>query len=194
VIQNYRYHIEHKFNKFILVLSISIIGTVFLSGCAYSVFRYDGPYKGKVIDADTGEPIEGVVVLGVWYKAHWSPAGATHTFYDAKETVTDRNGDFKISGMGIEVFSNVEPMNFLIFKAGYEYLGMGPWKGLKVGYRLSKIVKWEGKRAIIPIRKLSLEESRKQGTPSRPNIPIEEMRLMTQEINKSRRERGLDLL
>ena len=45
--------------KSLLFLSILIILS---QGCSYAV-RYDGTYSGKVVDADTGEPIEGAVVL-----------------------------------------------------------------------------------------------------------------------------------
>ncbi len=81
--------------KKLVILFIGI--SFFLPGCAYP-FRYDGTYKGKVVDADTGQPIEGVVVLGVWETVTITPAGGTHDYYDAKETVTDKNGEFLISG------------------------------------------------------------------------------------------------
>jgi hypothetical protein len=166
---------------------------IFLPGCLYAV-RYDGTYRGKVIDADTREPIEGVVVLGVWYKEHSTVAGAVHEFYDARETVTDKNGEFELSGMGLTTF--VEPMHILIFKAGYEYIGTAPWGGLKKGFLLSKIVKWEGNKPIIPLKKLTMEERRKKlGPPSPPSeAPKEKIKLILKEINKDRAEQGLGLI
>lgn len=183
-----------------------VLFVLLISSYAYGV-RYDGPYKGRVIDADTREPIEGVVVLGIWSREHISPGGAVHTFYDAMETVTDKNGDFEIKGLGLLVLSNVIPMDVLIFKAGYEYIGMGSWKGLKsVGWKgkeesydptlKTKVikpvydprrkVKWEGDKAIIPLKKLTMEERRKQSTPSFPSEAYEKkkMPLLIKEINK----------
>lgn len=159
--------------------------SIFLSSC-YAA-RIDGPYKGRIIDADTREPIGGVVVLGTWDREAITPGGATHTYYDAMETMTDRNGDFEIKGLGLLVLSNVIPMNVLIFKAGYEY-DSGPWRGLKSRGRKwhedeksydtvsnTKVIKpvfdsklkvtWEGDKAIIPLRKLTMEERRKQRIP-----------------------------
>ena len=107
-------------NGFLIVLFFTLF-FICTAGCAYPI-RYDGPYQGRVIDAETKQPIEGVVVLGVWYKEEPNVAGSTSTFYDAKETVTDKNGDFKIPGMGLKILSNVGTMNVLIFKAGYEYM------------------------------------------------------------------------
>jgi hypothetical protein len=175
-------------NKLIITFFAVII---FLPGCVYAA-RVDGPYEGKVIDADTGEPVEGVVILGVWYTSQFSPAGATHNYYDARETVTDKNGEFSIPGMGLRVLSNLEPMDFLIFKSGYEYIGIGPWESLKKAKFLKEKIKWEGDKAIIPLRKLTVAERRKQGSPDFPSEITEgKMKWMLEEINKDRLERGL---
>jgi hypothetical protein len=154
--------------------------------------RHDGPYKGRVVDAETGKPIEGVVVLGVWYKEIATAAGGVSSYYDAKETVTDKNGEFEIKGIGLRIFTNIGPMHVLIFKAGYEYIGSGPWESLKLdGGLLKKNAAWEGKRAIIPLRKLTKEEREKQGSPDYPSEAPEKIRLILREINKDRVERGL---
>jgi len=170
--------------KIILLAFINFLGVIIFIGCASAV-RYDGPYEGRVIDADTGQPIEGVVVLGVWNKEYPTPGGAVHEFYDARETVTDKNGEFSIPGMGLEILSNVTPMDVLIFKTGYRYLE-STWRGLKVDILLSKKIKWEGNKAIIPLKKLTMEERKKQGTPSFPSEAYKEkkMPLFIKEINK----------
>jgi hypothetical protein len=174
-------------NRFSIVIFVAIL--LYLPGCVYAV-RVDGPYEGRIIDADTGKPIEGVVILGTWYTAQFSPAGSTHNFYDARETVTDRNGEFSIPGMGLRVLSNLEPMHILIFKAGYEYLNV-PWVSLKKDILLKEKIKWEGNRAIIPLKRLTMEERSRMGAPSRPNIPMDKMKLMTEEVNRERMEQGL---
>jgi hypothetical protein len=164
-------------------------------GCGY-LMRYDGPYKGKVVDADTGKPIEGVVVLGEWYKETPTPAGAVSSYYDARETVTDKNGEFEIPGMGLKILSTVAPMNVLIFKAGYEYIDV-PWVSFQIDEILKQKIAWKGKKAIIPLRKLTTEERKKSGTfPSTPptEAPLDKVRLMLKEINKEAMERGLELI
>jgi hypothetical protein len=190
-----------------VILTIGLVSLAFVSSCYCQPVHIDGPYKGRVIDADTRQPIEGVVVLGVWYKEYPSAAGAVSSYYDAEETVTDKNGDFEIKGKGLLILSFVGEMDILIFKAGYAYIGLGPWDSLKnegwKGYEDSydpvknitihkaiydqkTMVKWEGDKAIIPLRKLTTEERRKSGPPSRPSIPLRKMKLLTSEINKER--------
>ncbi len=177
----------------LVFLSVLVI-TVFLTittGCAY-IIRYDGPYEGQVIDADTKQPIEGVVVHGIWYKEVPNVAGSSSTFYDAKETVTDKNGEFKIPGLGLKIFSYVGTMNFVIFKSGYEHLGYMPWESLKEAGLLKERITWESNKAIIPIKKLSLEERRNRfgSYYSGGNVPKEQQMLLLKEIEKENREVG----
>ncbi len=166
------------------------IALIFLQGCMYAV-RYDGTYSGKVVDAERGEPIEGVVVLGVWYTEVPTVAGPQHDYYDVKETLTDENGEFEISGMGLRILSNLEPMEVLVFKAGYTYkdVSMDPEY-----YYLYDWIKLEDGRLIIPLRKLTIEERKKRGGPPDPpyEAPLEKVILMLKEIDKDDIEQGLD--
>lgn len=171
-------------------LVVLIYLLLFLPAACYPI-RYDGPYEGRVVDAETEKPMEGVVVLGVWYKEASTVAGAVSSYYDAAETVTDKNGDFKISGKGLKILSNVGVMNVLIFKAGYEYMGMWTWEAFKEDELLKKKIRWEEKRVIVPLKKLTMEERKEQGPPSRPSIPVEQMRKLSIEINKERIDIGL---
>lgn len=165
---------------------------VFLPGCYDCLYRtlhfiqYEGTYRGRIVDADTGAPIENVVVLGTWSRVYPNAAGASHKFYDARETVTDKNGEFSISGMGLKLFSNIEDMNVLIFKSGYEHLGTMPWVTLQKDSTMLQKVKWEDSKAIILLRKLSDEERKLHGTPSVPSGAYQERKaaLLIKEINK----------
>jgi hypothetical protein len=142
------------------------------------------------VDADTGKPIDGVVVLGVWNKEYPTAAGGVTKFYDAMEIVTDKNGEFEISGQGLRILSFLEPVKILIFKAGYEYVS-GSWDSLKESYLYKEKIKWEGNKAIISLKKLTAEERLRRGDP--PFIaPAEKMKLMLQEFSKNRVERGLE--
>ena len=175
--------------KITIVSSLVVLMTC---GCIHAI-SVDETYEGKIIDANTEQPIEGVVVPVAWYTSQFSPAGSTHNFYDARETVTDRNGEFSISGMGLRIMSNLEPMHVLIFKAGYEYLNV-PWVALRKDILSKEKIKWEGSKAIIPLRRLTMEERTKN--PLSPPLPptdatLEKVSLMLKEINRDLVERGL---
>ncbi len=89
-------------------------------------------FKGKVIDADTKQPIESAVVVASWSEERATPTGPTTRLKDVKETLTDKNGMWLIEGpKGGEVgdikaifsfltgtyFTN--PPEFIVFKPGY---------------------------------------------------------------------------
>ena len=59
------------------------------SACVHT----DGPYRGKVVELETGKPIEGAVVAARWTI---EPFVHTERICDAKETVTDKNGEFEL--------------------------------------------------------------------------------------------------
>lgn len=99
--------------KFFLTISFMLI-TVPSVWAFDFLYHSDGPYKGKVIDLETGEPIEGAVVAGVWY--------LTHRFCDAKEAVTDNNGEFvlpKGSCFSFWPFTEMGRAEVVVFKPGY---------------------------------------------------------------------------
>ena len=56
-------------------------------------------YRGKIIDAETLKPIEGVVVIAQWLEC-WPGIGAGELcdLEMVKETLTDKNGDWSITG------------------------------------------------------------------------------------------------
>jgi hypothetical protein len=94
--------------------------------------------------------------------------------------------------MGVKILSNVTPMDVLIFKAGYEHIGLYPWASLKEDILLRKKIKWEGKKAIIPIKKLTMEERRKHGSPDiSSDMPEVKIKKMLEEINKDRIDKRL---
>jgi len=77
--------------------------------------------KGKIVDIETHEPIEGAVVVAV-YRVH-SLAVADSVDYDigAQEALTDKSGEFRIPSYTtmIQPFSLSIPTEFIYFKPGY---------------------------------------------------------------------------
>ena len=63
----------------LVVLTLSCLGVTERATAA-------GPWKGQIVDKETGKPLEGVVVLATWYKAYsthggWGGAG----YHDSEE-------------------------------------------------------------------------------------------------------------
>jgi len=171
-------------------LVLGLVGCLYYIGCLQPV-RYEGPYRGKVVDADTGAPIAGAAVLGVWYREYLTVAGGVGRYYDAREVLTDANGDFTIQGQGLLLLSNVIPGSTVIFKAGYEYFEFSSlaWEDLKEG-RPHAEIRWEGKKALIPLKKLTLEERKKRLIGLAGSFPQKKQKLLIRELNKESIELG----
>jgi hypothetical protein len=55
-----------------------------------------GPFRGRIVDAETGAPIPGAHFMVMWERDNPNPVHWTQSFYDAQETVTDAEGRFEI--------------------------------------------------------------------------------------------------
>ncbi len=170
------------------IVQMLITATLLLYAGCVGAFRYDGPYEGKVVDAETGRPLEGVVVLGVWNKVYPNVAGSSSEFYDSVEILTNKKGEFRIAGKGVLLFSNLDEMALVVYKAGYEMLGYCPWSGYKTR-SARKHVQWDGDKPTFKLKKLSYKE-RKEYDLSLPGIEQKRQQLLTDEINKERIEFG----
>ena len=124
----------------------------------------------------------------MWHTVELTVAGGIHHFYDACETLTDKNGDFTIQGQGLRIMSNLEPMDVYIFKAGYSYTEEG-WDSLRMGLNPEERIKWEGDNPIFSIRKLTLDEMRNLHA-DKELIPDNKQWLLIKELNKAYKALG----
>lgn len=85
--------------------AVALLQAVWATGCAGALGDLGGPIRTQVVEAGTGRPIAGAVVLGVWTKRVGLP-GLYHTeLVDVKETETDAEGWFVLerpAALGIE--------------------------------------------------------------------------------------------
>lgn len=109
--------------KICLALFILI---VFICGATSSYagwLIYSKPeLKGKVIDSETKEPIEGAVVVAMYSKRTiGGPGGAYSSIIKVKEQLTDKKGEFKFSSYTtlIQPLSTESLVTFIVFKPGY---------------------------------------------------------------------------
>src|SRR5207253_4191106 len=104
-----------------LVVGWVAIGAVGLIAAAPASERW-GPFRGQVVDLETGEPIPGAVALAVWWKIRLSFVHGTREFYDAREAVTGRDGAFEIPRLsGPLRILGVQPAEIALFAPGYKW-------------------------------------------------------------------------
>lgn len=103
-----------------ILLTIITLALV-VEGC--TITHKFGPFYGKVVDAETGEPIEGAVVA-VWFSTKSPSMGGTvWKVADAVETLTDAEGEFTIPPHRIKFFKILaswdDECQVSVFKPGY---------------------------------------------------------------------------
>ncbi len=86
-------------------------------------------YGGRVIDYETKEPIEGAVVVTIWHERVAAVAGGLTRLKDIKETLTNKNGEWSMTGLEEEQGSAYYSFHtgtyltqfplFIIYKPGY---------------------------------------------------------------------------
>ena len=148
--------------------------------------RYHGPYRGRVVDAETKQPLAGAVVVAIWDRRKVQLFQATTVFYEAREVLTDANGEFVLHAEDIEGSAPAQTLRptFKIFFPGY---GWYPRYHVTPQGFLGGI--FEGAGVTVELPRLKMREERLKaigGLP--PYVPDEKipnfLRLMNiEEIN-----------
>lgn len=145
-------------------------------------------FKGKVVDAVTGKPIEGAVVLMYWYRIclhHF----ATEEFFDAEETLADHSGMFEIKGHKVNwnPLCRIDTPHFYIYKAGYKAIDLA-WviPVFKKGY-MKEYLFFEGDLVVFKLKKPKTRMERIFARSTRGTFPHKYQKLLIKETNKARK-------
>lgn len=178
--------------RFLIFISLITL-IAFQSSTAYAfvwMIYHKPEFKGKVMDAETKEPIEGAVVVAVYNKSTIGlGAGTISSVIEVKESLTDNEGMFQIPTYTtiIQPFSWEISATFIIFKSGY---GSFPNYRTSPSIKLSNpaleqffsgevgkegVVRWHGELdkvtfGIVELPKLKTREERLKSRPS----PVED--------------------
>ncbi len=179
--------------KYQLLLVIALL--IVLTGFTYPARAFFEPYKGKVIDADTKEPIEGAVVVAIWTReAPYFPSGESVAFKKARETTTDKNGEFSIKPYhhySLRPLSKLW-LRWIIFKPGYGSFPRHPQvrpKGISPNGLTSKIF---SPYTVVELPKLKIKEERLKYSilPGHP-VPAKKIPLLIHAYNSERVSLGM---
>jgi hypothetical protein len=179
---------KKSFRKKVIKYSFLILFTAFIVSIT-AIAHIFGPYMGKVVDLETGEPIDGAAVLMVFYTESFFASSA---YAGAVETLTDPKGEFRIPwylALTFHPFSVWEPHGYvIIFRPGF---GAYPdhKKALprfKVGGTLP-----ENEYVTIRLPLLKTLEERKDNLFYIPGIPERKMQNLLRLEGEERVSRGL---
>jgi hypothetical protein len=114
----------------IVGLVILVLVLVGFSTCVWAPPVYWGEaIRGHVVDAETGEPLEGVVIVADWklLAGGYGHGGHLDSLV-VQETLTDKNGEFAFPQWGPKLrpsFTMLDKAPWLIlFKSGFEHAAL----------------------------------------------------------------------
>lgn len=107
-------------------LFIILVCLATLPACATPLRYTAEPIEAKIIDAETKQPLPGVIVVAHWELEHGTLGGNVSSGQlKVMEAVTDKDGKFSFPGFGPEIVWNSFLLNYdprlLLFKNGYRY-------------------------------------------------------------------------
>ena len=148
------------------------------------------PFQGKVVDGETKQPIEGAVVLGLYYFTAYTIAGSNSYLEEAQETVTDANGEFKLprTRRWFVLNRGYPEGKLVIFKPGF---GLFPDDKRSEAVGENKSWPPAGKYVVYELPKFkTLEERKKAHIPSFGGIPYRYRKIYFDMFNKERKYLG----
>lgn len=180
-----------------------LTGALFWGVCTMGGAEAGGPWKGQIVDAETGQPLEGVVVLMHWTTYTSSVGGwAGGEFYDAEEVVTGPDGRFVIqarSTVALVPWKKIS-RDLVIFKPGYgqwRFQGEQNWPQDIYQYKALSRQAWEkftGEGVVIELPPLKTREERLKFLSHvdwPPDAPMEKTRRIREAENRERAYLGL---
>ncbi len=158
----------------LIIPAVFILAAVMSFGCA--ITHVYGPYMGRVVELESGKPIEGAVVFLQFYIQVGNIGGYSSHFVDAVEVMTDSNGEFHIPARRINSFRFrflsgwQEAPTPVVFKPGY---------GVFPSHRLSSArprQNWfqPNRPVLIKLPRLKTRKERKENLYNIPNIEAPE--------------------
>ncbi|MBI5099606.1 MAG: carboxypeptidase regulatory-like domain-containing protein [Nitrospirae bacterium] len=199
-----------------LLLSILIVVLTAVYSDAGWLIYHKPEFRGKVIDAESRQPIEGAVVVAVYNKETLGVGGGNmSSIIDVRETLTDKDGMFRIPSYTtfIQPFSWEISASFIIFKPEYGTFpkqhnyppglslpdqeiffseSIGTERSLKAyisGSYQNEILK----TGIVELSKLKKREERLKAMPSPVSeISFKKQRLFIKLLNEENRNLGLE--
>lgn len=163
-----------------------------------------GPWKAQIVDAETGKPLERVVVLAVWYRRYTSAGGwAGGGYYNSEEVVTGPDGQFVIQARStwtlVPFLTAIQGPEFYIFKPGYGqwyFQGSKEWPRDVIEQKQHVKRAWEqfaGEGVAIELPPLKTRKERSEFLPSRPSdVPDSNMPRFLEALNQERIFLGLE--
>lgn len=193
-----------KISILLLLLAMNLISMRPVSASSGWIIYCESAFQGKVIDAETKEPIEGAVVVAIYNVREYGIAESGSSTADAKEVLTDKSGSFYIpphTFLHIYPFAKGATTTFIVFKAGYasiselnltDILATDIGKEIESPWIYNQDLKFIFAPRLIGLPRVSNREERLKAIPGSPGFTSsKELPLLYKAINEENKNFGL---
>ena len=159
--------VQIRFASFLVGLGLALA----VSACASAPMYAGKEIRGKIIDADTKQPIEGTIIVAQWILFHIQPGHGGHkSRIHIDEAVADKDGNYVIPAWGPKPhlpFTELQERDpeLLIFKSGYlpkgvtnRFIGED-----KLNRGVLRISDWDGKSIDLKKTEANIQYIRSLG-------------------------------
>ncbi len=125
----------------VTLIVLAVLGYAFI----FPHFYWGDAIEARVVDADTEQPLEGVIVVATYKLIYGNPGGSgDHKAFHVMEAVTDHNGRFHLPAWGpkwvpgpfyflfpihIGPFMDSADPRLILFKEGYDFDVLSNYEG-----------------------------------------------------------------
>ena len=190
-------------NRYFPALIFIFVLVVSFTQISQATGLYSKPeFRGRVIDAESKQPIEGAVVVVLYYKRSnfsLNPGGPSSYVTKAKETLTDNKGEFYFPSYSeLLLFTEDTYVEFIFYKPGYmtshgptnvvsreEYFSSDViGKEGEIHAKRGRPASYKGPMGIVELK----QGERDPSTPS--NYRSSDLPLLFKALNEDRKNRG----
>jgi hypothetical protein len=168
----------------LLALLLAVAGLAAWAGPAMAA----GPWRGQAVDAETNQPLEGVIVVAQWDKIGPGVVHKSRYFHDVEELVTGVDGRFVIparSRLTLNPFVTLDGPMLHMFKPGY-----GQWRNLGLPFPSSVDEvrsRMERNGVVFAFPLLKTWEERGSSLPLLPMVPEDKIPRFAHAVKEERK-------
>ena len=183
---------------------LMILGALTLGYLAQPTSAFAEEYRATIVDEETGQPLQGVVIVAVWNRRYNSLGGwAGGGYYASEESETGPDGKFVLKGHAtwtlLPLITAIQGPEFTFYKPGYDtvwgFQGSSSWPTDVFEQQARVEEEWKkfrGQGTVITLPRLKTYEERLKGLPDiRGDVPREKIPKLLQAVERERAALGL---
>jgi hypothetical protein len=183
---------------------LMILGALTLGYLAQPTIASAEEYRATIVDEETGQPLQGVVIVAVWNRRYNSLGGwAGGGYYASEETETGPDGKFVLKGHAtwtlLPLITTIKGPEFTFYKPGYDtvwgFQGSSMWPTDVFDREARVEEEWKrfrGQGTVLTLSRLHSRQERLRAFPDMSgDVPRDKIPKLLDAVGRERAALGL---